>query len=187
MIKNVHCSLFPRFYRSLEKYFCLWFICRCVNNPLALMSHQLGLKMHTLQPRCDLFDGKREGKAKRRSPTKAVSTQCDKRMDFHFNALLDIIVEWRQAQAQDAIDCSLGGVSFIFELLYSHLTLTQLLRHCNRCGKSAVRIPFRSNHTMSPTTRHRCDVSSELCCPGAKPRRWASPLVTRFNVILRVK
>ena len=25
--------------------------------------------------------------------------------------------------------------------------------------------------TVSPTARHRCDVSSELCCPGAKPRR----------------
>ena len=24
---------------------------------------------------------------------------------------------------------------------------------------------------LSPTARHRCDVSSELCCPGAKPRR----------------
>ena len=65
--------------------------------------------MHTLQPRCDLYDGKREGRAKKRSPTKAVSPQFDKRMDFHFNALLDIIVEWRQAQAQDAVDCSLGG------------------------------------------------------------------------------
>ena len=40
--------------------------------------------------------------------------------------------------------------------------------------------------TVSPTTRHRCDVSSELCCPGAKPRRWAPQLVTRFGVIRRV-
>ena len=37
--------------------------------------------------------------------------------------------------------------------------------------------------TVSPTTRHRCDVSSELCCPGAKPRRWAPQLVTRLSVI----
>ena len=41
-------------------------------------------------------------------------------------------------------------------------------------------------YTVSPTTRHRCDVSSELCCPGAKPRRWAPQLVTRFGVIRRV-
>ena len=25
---------------------------------------------------------------------------------------------------------------------------------------------------MLPRNRHRCDVSSELCCPGAKPWRW---------------
>ena len=38
----------------------------------------------------------------------------------------------------------------------------------------------------SPTTRHRCDVSSELFYSGAKPRRWIPPLVTRFGVIPRV-
>ena len=27
--------------------------------------------------------------------------------------------------------------------------------------------------TVSPTARHRYDVSSELCCSGAKLRRWA--------------
>ena len=40
--------------------------------------------------------------------------------------------------------------------------------------------------TVSPTIRHRCDVSSELCCPGAKPRRWAPPPVTRFGMLPRV-
>ena len=29
--------------------------------------------------------------------------------------------------------------------------------------------PVKSN-TVSQMVRHRCDVSSELCCPGAKPR-----------------
>ena len=52
-----------------------------------------------------------------------------------------------------------------------------------------------SNHglvksgTVSPTARHRCYVSSELCCPGAKPRRWGGwgpTLVARFGVITRV-
>ena len=38
----------------------------------------------------------------------------------------------------------------------------------------------------TPTTRHRCGVSSELCSPGARPRRWAPQLVTRFGVIRRV-
>ena len=45
--------------------------------------------------------------------------------------------------------------------------------------------PVKSD-TVSPTARHRCDVSSELCSPGAKPRRWVPSLVTRFGVILRM-
>ena len=40
--------------------------------------------------------------------------------------------------------------------------------------------------TVSPTARHRCDVFLELCHPGAKPRRWTPPLVTRFGIIPRV-
>ena len=40
--------------------------------------------------------------------------------------------------------------------------------------------------TVSPTARHRCDASSELCYSGAKPRRWIPPLVTCFGVIPRV-
>ena len=30
--------------------------------------------------------------------------------------------------------------------------------------------------TVSPAVRHRCDVSSELCCSGVKSRRWISHL-----------
>ena len=40
--------------------------------------------------------------------------------------------------------------------------------------------------TVSPSARHRCDVSSELCRPGANPRRLIPPLVTRFGAIPRV-
>ena len=47
---------------------------------------------------------------------------------------------------------------------------------------SALRLGF---HSQAGQIGHRCDVSSELCCPDAKPRRWA-PLVTRFGVIPRV-
>ena len=42
------------------------------------------------------------------------------------------------------------------------------------------------SETASATSCHRCDVSQELCCPGAKLRRWASPLVARFGVMARV-
>ena len=41
-------------------------------------------------------------------------------------------------------------------------------------------------YSVSPTTRHRYDLSSELCCPDAKPRSWTPSLQTRFGVILRV-
>ena len=40
--------------------------------------------------------------------------------------------------------------------------------------------------TLSPTTRYRCDVSSELRYPGIKPRRSTSPIVTRFGVMWRL-
>ena len=37
--------------------------------------------------------------------------------------------------------------------------------------------------TMSLTARHRCNVSLELCCPGAKPRRRAPPLVIAYALV----
>ena len=40
--------------------------------------------------------------------------------------------------------------------------------------------------TLSPTACHRCNDFTELCCPGAKLRRWVPLLVTRFGVIPRV-
>ena len=58
-------------------------------------------------------------------------------------------------------------------------------RHRYWGGRFEVRLPSRLNRTVSPTARHRCDVFTELCSPGAKPR-WAPPLVTRFGVISRV-
>ena len=39
--------------------------------------------------------------------------------------------------------------------------------------------------SVSPAVRHRCDVSSELCSSGAKPQRWAPPLVSRFGMKYR--
>ena len=37
--------------------------------------------------------------------------------------------------------------------------------------------------TVWQTALDRCDVSSEPWCPGAEPRRWAPPFVTRFGVL----
>ena len=49
--------------------------------------------------------------------------------------------------------------------------------------RGSIRGSVKSN-TESPKALHRCDVSSDLCCPGAKLQRWAEgSLVTRFGVI----
>ncbi|XP_052388842.1 lysine-specific histone demethylase 2 [Carassius gibelio] len=66
----------------------------CINNPIALMCEQLGLRMHTLGVRCELIQ---EG-------GRVTDPALDKRMDFHFNAVLDAVSEWRKdkSQSQDA-------------------------------------------------------------------------------------
>ncbi|XP_070261766.1 lysine-specific histone demethylase 2 isoform X6 [Myotis yumanensis] len=62
----------------------------CINNPVALMCEQLGISMHKFGERCDLIQ---EG-GRITDPT------IDKRMDFHFNALLDVVSEWRKDKTQ---------------------------------------------------------------------------------------
>ncbi|CAB1320437.1 unnamed protein product [Coregonus sp. 'balchen'] len=69
----------------------------CVNNPIALMSEQLSINMHKLGERCDLFQ---EGGS-------ATDPAIDKRMDFHFNAILDVVSEWRKDKSQNQ-DTPLG-------------------------------------------------------------------------------
>uniref|UniRef100_A0A3B3TN55 [histone-H3]-N(6),N(6)-dimethyl-L-lysine(4) FAD-dependent demethylase n=1 Tax=Poecilia latipinna TaxID=48699 RepID=A0A3B3TN55_9TELE len=66
----------------------------CVNNPIALMCEQMGIRMHKLGERCDLFQ---EG-------GRATDPAIDKRMDFHFNAILDVVSDWRndKSQSQDS-------------------------------------------------------------------------------------
>ena len=39
--------------------------------------------------------------------------------------------------------------------------------------------------TVSPTVRHRCDDSLELCRPGAKPWRWTPPFSARVVKTLK--
>uniref|UniRef100_A0A665T8D3 [histone-H3]-N(6),N(6)-dimethyl-L-lysine(4) FAD-dependent demethylase n=1 Tax=Echeneis naucrates TaxID=173247 RepID=A0A665T8D3_ECHNA len=69
----------------------------CVNNPIALMCEQMGVKMHKLGERCDLFQ---EG-------GQVTDPAIDKRMDFHFNAILDVVSEWRKDKSQSQ-DTPLG-------------------------------------------------------------------------------
>ncbi|XP_038246553.1 lysine-specific histone demethylase 1B isoform X2 [Dermochelys coriacea] len=58
---------------------------------------KLGIKMHKLGERCDLIQ---EG-GRITDPT------IDKRMDFHFNAILDVVSEWRKDKTQHQ-DVTLG-------------------------------------------------------------------------------
>ncbi|KAM9666810.1 lysine-specific histone demethylase 2 isoform 4-T5 [Trichechus inunguis] len=62
----------------------------CINNPIALMCEQLGIRMHKFGERCDLIQ---EG-------GRITDPAVDKRMDFHFNALLDVVSEWRKDKTQ---------------------------------------------------------------------------------------
>ena len=65
----------------------------------------------------------------------------------------------------------------LFQLLNASLSVREVWDSITRPVKS---------HAVSPLTRHRCDVSSALCCPGAKTRKWVPPLVIRFVVIMPV-
>ncbi|XP_061405386.1 LOW QUALITY PROTEIN: lysine-specific histone demethylase 2 [Lethenteron reissneri] len=69
----------------------------CVNNPISLMCEQLGIRMHVLGEACELLD----------ESGRVTDPALDKRMDFHFNALLDIIAQWRTT-TEPAHDVSLG-------------------------------------------------------------------------------
>ena len=72
------------------------------------------------------------------------------------------------------------------------------LRKCNRplaqllsalaIGVGGLGFDSRAGQigAVSSTVRHHSDVSSELCSPGAKSRRWAPSLVTRFGVLTPV-
>ncbi|XP_024154108.1 lysine-specific histone demethylase 1B isoform X1 [Oryzias melastigma] len=69
----------------------------CVNNPIALMCEQMDIKMHKLGERCELFQ----------KGGQATDPAIDKRMDFHFNAILDVVSEWRKDKSQSQ-DTPLG-------------------------------------------------------------------------------
>ncbi|CAH2284437.1 Lysine-specific histone demethylase 1B [Pelobates cultripes] len=69
----------------------------CVNNPISIMCEQIAIKMRKLGERCDLIQ---EG-------GRLTDPAIDKRMDFHFNAILDVVAEWRKDKTQNQ-DAPLG-------------------------------------------------------------------------------
>ncbi|XP_052085769.1 lysine-specific histone demethylase 2-like [Mytilus californianus] len=58
----------------------------CDNNPLIVLSHQTGVHIKELSEKCCLLQ---KGGVK-------VEEKTDSQMDFHFNAILDIIADWRR-------------------------------------------------------------------------------------------
>uniref|UniRef100_A0A8D0GRL1 Flavin-containing amine oxidase domain-containing protein 1 n=1 Tax=Sphenodon punctatus TaxID=8508 RepID=A0A8D0GRL1_SPHPU len=117
----------------------------CVNNPVALMCEQLGIKMHKLGEKCDLIQ---EG-GRITDPT------IDKRMDFHFNAILDVVSEWRKDKNQHQ-DVPLGEKiqeiykAFIQEsgIQFSELEEKVLQFHLSNleyaCGSNLYEVSARS-------------------------------------------
>ncbi|KAF7211398.1 lysine-specific histone demethylase 2 isoform X1 [Nothobranchius furzeri] len=117
----------------------------CVNNPIALMCEQMGIRMHKLGERCDLFqeDGK------------VTDPAIDKRMDFHFNAILDVVSDWRKDKSQGQ-DSPLGEKvreikkNFLQEsgIQFSELEEKVLQFHLSNlefaCGSSLDQVSARS-------------------------------------------
>ncbi|XP_046839081.1 lysine-specific histone demethylase 1B-like [Xenia sp. Carnegie-2017] len=66
----------------------------CINNPMAIIAKQCGHVMKCLGDKCDLIEENGD----------AINEEFDSKGDFHFNALLDAVADWRK---QNECDCSL--------------------------------------------------------------------------------
>lgn len=58
----------------------------CVNNPLIVLSYQIGIPIKEISEKCYLIN----------KTGQQVDDKIDSQMDFHFNAILDIIADWRR-------------------------------------------------------------------------------------------
>ncbi|ESO94098.1 hypothetical protein LOTGIDRAFT_145165, partial [Lottia gigantea] len=59
-----------------------------INNPISIISHQAGLENKIVKEHCSLMSCTGD----------IIDPQVDRRIDFHFNAMLDVIAEWRQGK-----------------------------------------------------------------------------------------
>ncbi|XP_070534432.1 lysine-specific histone demethylase 2-like [Ptychodera flava] len=64
----------------------------CINNPIMVMCHQGGLEMRKMVDKCELFQ----------ETGKVTDRRLDRRVDFHFNAMLDAVAEWRKDVTEDS-------------------------------------------------------------------------------------
>ncbi|KAL3208582.1 hypothetical protein MRX96_038988 [Rhipicephalus microplus] len=61
------------------------------NSPLTTLCLQSGHGMRLIRDHCDLYT----------TAGRMVPTECDRRVEFHFNAMLDAVAEWRLGQTKD--------------------------------------------------------------------------------------
>ena len=91
----------------------------CINNPMAVIVKQCGLVMKCIGDKCDLVE----------ENGKVVDMEADERGDFHFNALLDAVAEWRK---QTETDCSLGDKLLEIHKMFLDQTATDFTESSER-------------------------------------------------------
>ncbi|GFO37512.1 lysine-specific histone demethylase 1b, partial [Plakobranchus ocellatus] len=64
----------------------------CWNNPLAIMAYQLGLNLQPQSDSCPLVT----------TQGQLVPDDLDRRIEFHYNAILDIVSDWRRGRGVQA-------------------------------------------------------------------------------------
>ncbi|XP_059169654.1 lysine-specific histone demethylase 1B-like [Physella acuta] len=61
----------------------------CINNPIAIMAYQLGIELKEQSDNCQLIT----------ATGQCLDEKLDRRIEFHYNAILDIVSEWRKNKA----------------------------------------------------------------------------------------
>ena len=91
-----------------------------------------------------------------------------------------IMIVSRKAPSTTSILCSADYWTLILSCILIGVVLKDIAT-----GAAGFGFDYRTGQsgTVSPTARHRCNVSSELCCAGAQTRRRARALGTRVGVI----
>ena len=79
---------------------------------------------------------------------------------------------------------NIKGREFLHQLCFYNRPVSSVAKH-TVIGARSLGFDSRAGQ-IGRCVVNSCDASSELCCPGAKSRRWVAPLETYFGVIPRV-
>ena len=125
---------------------------------------------------------------KKSSPNYTLSNSNNSNTNWKF---FDLNFRWKDIYALQNVELMRTLLSNRLQKFTINLLMNQPLAQlfsAHAIDAGGLRFTSRVGQigTVSPTARHRCDVSSQLCIPCAKQRRWAPPLVTRFGVLPRV-